>query len=79
MAFNQAIAQIFLEGESLTLKRRKIGCMFGAFVALQKILTSKAKRKKYLDCFHSWEKNELSVLKKTLWSLFMDGVQLSQG
>ena len=53
MAFSQAIAQIFLEGESLTLKRRKIGCMFGAFVALQKILTSKAKRKKYLECFHS--------------------------
>ena len=53
------MAQIFLEGGSLTLKRRKIGCMFGTFVALQKILTSKAKRKKYLDCFHGWEKERV--------------------
>ena len=35
------ITQIFLEGESPTLERRKIECMSGTFVALQKILTSK--------------------------------------
>ena len=30
----------------MTLKRRNIGCMFGTFAALQKIVTIKAKRKK---------------------------------
>ena len=37
------IAQIFWEGESLTLKRRKMECMFRTFVALQKVPASKAK------------------------------------
>ena len=43
----------------VTLKRRKIGYMFETLVALQKILTSKAKTKKYLDCFHGWEKEQV--------------------
>ena len=49
----------------MTLKRRKIECMFGTFVALQKILASKAKKKKiYLDCFHGCEKkNKLYAIK----------------
>ena len=41
------ITEFFSDSESSTLKRRKIGCMFGIFVTLQ----SKAKRKKYLHCF----------------------------
>ena len=54
--------------------------MFGTFVALQKILTSKAKKKKNYIVSMVDKKNKLCVKKnnKNLWSLFMDGVQLPQ-
>ena len=46
------------------LKRRRIGCLFGTFVALQKILTSKAKRKKnILIVFVVEKKNVLCVIE----------------
>ena len=47
----------------LYLKRRRIGCMFGTFVALQKILTRKAKRKKNLIVFMVEKQNVLYVIK----------------
>ena len=46
------------------LKRRKIRCVFGTFVALQKTLTSKAKRKKnILIDFLVEKQNVLHVIK----------------
>ena len=46
------------------LKRRRIGCMLRTFVALQKILTSKAKRNKnILIVFVGEKKNELCVIE----------------
>ena len=42
---------------------RRIGCIFGSFVALQKLLTSKAKRKRNtLIVFPIEKKNVLCVI-----------------
>ena len=46
-----------MEGEG-DFKEKK-NWMFGTLVALQKMLISKEKRKKYLDCFHGWEKEQV--------------------
>ena len=46
------------------LRRRRIGCMFGTFAALPKILTSKAKRKKnILIVFAVEKKNVLCIIE----------------
>ena len=55
----------------MNLKRRKVECMFGTFAALQKFLTSKAKRKKIFRLFSWLRKRTSCVLLKYITEKYL--------